>query len=213
MSESAPIAGPIWTATLTGPVDLRAPDPARINARAIAHGLSGINRWTHSTELPVSVAQHSEMVFEIFKRVFPRHRPRAVYALLHDAHEYVLTDFVSPVQRLLACDLPELDGRVSYWKARWDTAIRQALGVPEPDPARDAELLAAVHAADMITADFEWRLWMPAANGPSPFAELARQYPPHHYRVGRSARPEEAAIRFRDLLARELAERQWEIAA
>lgn len=204
---------PIEVATLSGIVDLRNPDPAKITLEAIAHQLAGLNRWVAATEMPISVAQHSEIVFHVFCRLFPKLRRRAIYALLHDGHEYVLGDIVTPVQRLLAEDDPAIDARIAHWKAVWDVAIRTALLVPQIVPGRDDELMAAIHAADIIARDIEWKLWMPAANGRSPYDEIARRHGHHGYRVQESKSRGAAAIDFASLVTRELTQRPWEIAA
>jgi 5'-deoxynucleotidase YfbR-like HD superfamily hydrolase len=92
---------PILTATRTGLVDLLNPDPKTITLEAIAHGLSQINRWAGATEFPVSVAQHSILVMEIFLRLCPNLRPYAIYPLLHDAHEAFIGDVSAPLKSLL----------------------------------------------------------------------------------------------------------------
>lgn len=202
---------PIYAATLDGLVDLRAPESAHLTLRAVAHGLGGINRWANATELPVNVAQHSEVCFEIFCRAFPKLRARAIYALLHDAHEYLIGDITAPAQRLLAHALPTLDVLVAYWKGQWDTAIRRNLRVPEIDPARDADLLAAVHAADLLAADLEWRTFMSPVNGKSPYAEIARDHR-HGVKFKPVRSPAAAEARFLELVAHELEARPWEAA-
>lgn len=201
-----PRRDPIDAATLTGLVDLENPDPGTITRDAIAHGLSVINRWCGSLEHPLSVAQHSVLVRRIYLTVFPELRGGAVYALLHDAHEYIVGDITGPAERALAAVLPGFRQHLGNLKERCDVAIRQSLSLPAPSN----EIRAAVHEADMLAADLEWRLWMPAKNGPSPFAAYAKRNRPHGFQVVRPIPPIEAGMMFRAELEQDLGERAWE---
>jgi hypothetical protein len=198
----------IDAATLTGLVDLTAPDPARITPRAIAHGLGQIVRWTGATESPVSVAQHSVLVYSLFRELFPTRRAHGIHALLHDAHEYLIGDISRPAERLLEARSPGLAGILVAIKQELDTAIRTALGVAPPLTA----ILDQIRIADEIAADCEWKRRLPASNGPSPFSSASAGLP--------RVRPMlkiltwvDAADLFRETLERELAERAWEKAA
>lgn len=206
--ELPPRVPPIHAATLTGPVDLVAPDPATITRAALAHGLASVNRFAGATQLPISVAQHSLLVRGIFLALNPHFAGQAIHPLLHDAHEYLIGDIIGPAEKLLTHHLPGAARVIGNIKLALDAAIRRSLCLPEPS----IEIRAAVYEADLLAADLEWRVWMPAENGPSPWAELARRRP-HPYRVIRPVPPAEAADRFREQLEADLAGRAWEAAA
>ena len=203
--HSTPTAS-IDFATLTGLVDLTAIDPQLINLRAMCHGLSQLNRWAGATLLPISVAQHSRLVYEIFLRLFPDSRRHAVHAALHDGHEYLLTDITSPIERLIDRQFPGFSRWLAYRKNEVDIAIRARFGLPEPD----MDIRARVHDADMVAADLEWRLLIPPDCGPSPFAAMAAKHPPIAIRAIRPLPPPEAADALREILTREIEERAWE---
>ena len=158
-------------ATLTGPVDLMNPDPATITLEAMAHGLGKLDRWAGALEVPFYVAQHSVLVLEIFCRIAPQLRPWAIYPLKHDGHEYVLGDIITPAVKLFAQYDAGFDRRLDGIKSRIDRAIEARFSLP-PAPM---EVHAAIAEADAIAADIEWRSFMPAANGMSPYT--ARRLP------------------------------------
>jgi len=200
---------PIELATLTGIVDLLNPDPTTINVRAMSYGLANIIRWGGASELAIVVAQHSVIVLELFRQMFPESRDFRIYALLHDGHEYLFGDLTSPRERLLATLFPGFSTHVENLKNRFDIAIRQAPEFQLPEPS--IEIRAKVHDADMAAADLEWRLGMPAANGPSPFERFRTRYPASCVRGLKALTPAQAEILFRETLVRELEERAWEV--
>lgn len=192
MTRSASVA------TAAGLVSLHAPDPATITLAAIARGLARINRWLGATELPVNVAQHSLMVGD---RLPP---PARIYGYLHDAHEYLWSDVMTPTAVAIERDFPGFCAWLDSRKSETDVAIRRALGVPIPS----MEVRAAVHDADLRMAATEWACLMPAVNGPNPI-------PAEPYRTIRIkpwAWPD-AEARFLEAVERELALRSWEQAA
>jgi hypothetical protein len=170
----------IHVATLTGLVDLLDPDPKKITPAAIAFGLAKLNRWAGDTELPLSVAQHSKRVGEIFRIHFRQFTAQAVHADLHDAHEYLIGDQITPLARLLDHHIPGAMSLIGREKARLDVRILEALDLPPPSPM--LEVLAAVNVADQLAAHEEWLSLVPATNGPSPFREIATH---HRFRAGR----------------------------
>lgn len=151
-------------ATLTGLVDLMAPDPATITLDAIAHQLGQINRYCGALELPFSVAQHSVLTFEIFRRRCPD--LPAMHALLHDAPEYVWGDETRPRQEAAELHFPGYRRWLESMQHRMLVAIRQRFGIPAPT----IEVLAAVAEADDIALATEWRAYMPRPAGPCPIA-------------------------------------------
>ena len=192
----------VLSPTLTGLVDLANPDPATITIEALARGLCR-PRWANATELPITIAQHSVLVMELFIRRNPALRLAAIYPLLHDAHEYLLGDLITPTVRLLAEDLPGLPARIDRHKGRIDAVIRLALGVPAPDTG----ILALVHEADQAAAHVEWISLIPSVNGHSPFTTPRKSL----FRmptIKPLAWPQAEAL-FRETLERELAMKPW----
>jgi len=159
-------------ATLTGIVDLLEPDPVTIDPRAMAHHLAQLNRYAGALELPFSVAQHSVLVMEIFKRRNPG--MPAIYALLHDAPEYVWGDMIRPTQEALESYFPGFRRVLQGLHARFDRAVRIRFGLPDPS----IEVLAAVHEADEIALATEWRGYMPEAAGPCPVTAQPARFCP-----------------------------------
>lgn len=212
ISENAPPLTPMPTPV--GLVDLLAPNPATIDVRAMVEMMGRINRWNGATEIPIPLAQHSVGCYEIFRDAFPARRHQAVYALLHDAHEYLIGDIIAPTEALLERLHPGFRAHLTTLKSRLDTAIRQALGVPEPvlggTRAPDIDLLAAVHDADLLTAHLEWELRMPAVNGRSPFRHHAAKFPKIRRPGLKAMSWVEASDEMWAVLTRELREKRWE---
>ena len=159
-------------ATLTGLVDLLDPDPSTISPKAMAHHLAQLNRYAGALELPFSVAQHSVLVLEIFKRRHPD-KP-GIYALLHDAPEYVWGDTIRPAQEALESVFPGFRRTLQGLHGRFDRAVRTRFALPDPS----IEILAAVHEADEIALATEWRAYMPEAAGPCPVTAQPARFCP-----------------------------------
>lgn len=202
------MSAPIHVATLTGLVDLCDPDPSLITPRAIAHGLARINRWGGATELPLTVAQHSLLALEIFRKLNPGLAHLGIYALLHDAHEYLIGAIIDPVMRALTPESWE-PGRLAWLRGNIDMAINYALGLPHLRSAHlEPPCPRAIHDADMHARQIEWSL-LPAANGRCPWGAPPSGLP-------RTIKPlawPAAEERFLEVLDRELAARLWERAA
>ncbi|MEP4291793.1 MAG: hydrolase, partial [Rhizobiaceae bacterium] len=98
--DSAGSAPPrAWQRMLSGRrLDLLDPSPLDVELEDIAHGLARVARWNGQThgDHAFSVAQHSLLVEQIMglqnARLSPSHR---LFALLHDAPEYVIGDMIS----------------------------------------------------------------------------------------------------------------------
>jgi hypothetical protein len=164
---------PINTATKTGLVDLLTPDPASIDPTAMAEGLAKINRWSGASDVPLSVAQHSVLVYDIFRMIAPALKAQAIYALLHDGHEYITGDVSRPLEQALEALQPGAGAALKALKVCHDAAIRRRFRLPDPSAA----VLAMVHEADLCAADAEWARRIPTANGPSPFRAWRAKYP------------------------------------
>ncbi|MCF1744188.1 hypothetical protein [Paradevosia shaoguanensis] len=155
----------IPVATYAGIVDLAAPHHSMISIEAMAHGLAIINRWAGATELPISVAQHSNLVADIFVTLYPALAGDVIYARLHDGHEYIIGDKIRPIVARLALDWPGIGKAVADIKAEVDTAILESLCLPPPSAA----IAEAVAHADEVALATEWKLLIPHANGAAPF--------------------------------------------
>ena len=106
-----------WQRMLSGRrLQILDPSPLDIEIEDIAHGLSFLARWNGQTtgEYPFSVAQHSLLVEEIFSKQFPKMDNHSkLFALLHDAAEYVIGDMISPLKSHLGVNYEELDEKLT----------------------------------------------------------------------------------------------------
>ncbi|AQX29070.1 hypothetical protein BJB63x_003760 [Bartonella sp. JB63] len=94
-----------WQRMLSGRrLDLLNPSPFDVEIEDIAHGLARVARWNGQTkgEYAYSVAQHSLLVEQIFQKLFPQSsNEERLFALLHDAPEYVIGDIISPFKAVI----------------------------------------------------------------------------------------------------------------
>jgi 5'-deoxynucleotidase YfbR-like HD superfamily hydrolase len=96
-------------------LDILDPSPLDVELSDIAHGLARVARWNGQTQgdYPFSVAQHSVLVLEIFRGI---HKEATVsdqlYALLHDAPEYVMGDLISPFKTVMGGNYKEVENRL-----------------------------------------------------------------------------------------------------
>ena len=106
-----------WQRMLSGRrLQILDPSPLDIEIEDIAHGLSFLARWNGQTtgEYPFSVAQHSLLVEDIFSKQFPdMDNHSKLFALLHDAAEYVIGDMISPLKPHLGINYEELDEKLT----------------------------------------------------------------------------------------------------
>lgn len=143
-----------WQRMLSGRrLDLLNPSPVDIELSDIAHGLARVARWNGQTvgDYPFSVAQHSVLVMALFAAHTQDASPRdRLYALLHDAPEYVMGDIISPLKAAMGGDYKDLENRLL-------NAIHIRFSLPANRPAalgrtikkadRDAAYFEAVHLA------------------------------------------------------------------
>lgn len=138
-----------WQRMLSGRrLDLLDPSPLDVELSDIAHGLARVARWNGQTlgDYPFSVAQHSVLVLEIFKSLNPGADARAqLYALLHDAPEYVMGDLISPFKAAVGGSYKEVEHRLLG-----AVYLRFSLGALPP-----AALARQVKKADKEAAYFE----------------------------------------------------------
>jgi 5'-deoxynucleotidase YfbR-like HD superfamily hydrolase len=142
-----------WQRMLSGRrLDILDPSPLDVEIEDIAHGLARVARWNGQTRggVTFSVAQHSVLVAEILGLLEPAAPARwRLFALLHDAPEYVIGDMISPFKAAL--------GDVyRQFEARLGRAIMQRFSIsPDPSPA----LARMTKKADRISAFFEATLY------------------------------------------------------
>jgi 5'-deoxynucleotidase YfbR-like HD superfamily hydrolase len=142
-----------WQRMLSGRrLDILNPSPLDVEIEDIAHGLARVARWNGQTRGGVifTVAQHSVLVAEIVGLLDPAAPARwRLFALLHDAPEYVIGDMISPFKTALGDVYRAVE-------ARLERAILQRFSLnPEPAPA----LRKLTKQADRISAYFEATLY------------------------------------------------------
>ena len=138
-----------WQRMLSGRrLDILDPSPLDVEISDIAHGLARVARWNGQTEgdFPFSVAQHSVLVLEIFRTLKPDATDReALYALLHDAPEYVMGDIISPFKAAMGGNYKDVEDRLQ-------AAVHIRFAMPAEPPAA---LARQIKKADKQAAFFE----------------------------------------------------------
>ena len=146
MPKSQPRA---WQRMLSGRrLDLLDPTPVDIEIEDIAHGLAFVARWNGQTkgDYAYSVAEHSLLVTDIFRRMNPKAPIKwQLAALLHDAPEYVIGDMISPVKSAVGPGYGALDERLT-------AAIHLRFGLPAQIPVA---VKKQIKKADKISAWLE----------------------------------------------------------
>ena len=129
-------------------LDLLDPSPVDVELTDIAHGLARVARWNGQTtgEHAYSVAQHSLLVEALLcaheEETSERDR---LFALLHDAPEYVIGDMISPFKAAVGGAYKEVEERLSG-------AVHLSLGLPARTPVR---VKAAIKRSDRRAAWLE----------------------------------------------------------
>ena len=107
--------------------------------------------WRAGTDRPegdyaYSVAEHSLLVEQLFRRIEPDAVPKwCLAALLHDAPEYVIGDMISPVKSAVGPGYGALDDRLA-------AAIHLRFGLPAAPPAK---IKRKIKRADKMSAWLE----------------------------------------------------------
>ena len=105
-----------WQRMLSGRrLNLLEPSPLDIEIKDIAHGLSRLARWNGQTagKFPISVAQHSVLVAEIFEEFNTNILKKWILAaLLHDASEYIIGDMITPLKNILGDKFSKLEKNI-----------------------------------------------------------------------------------------------------
>jgi 5'-deoxynucleotidase YfbR-like HD superfamily hydrolase len=128
-------------------LDLLDPSPLDVEITDIAHGLARVARWNGQTsgDHAFSVAQHSLIVEDIFRRCNEATANELMMALLHDAPEYVIGDMISPFKSVVGGGYKEVE-------ARLEAAIHLRFGLPAH---ASSDLRERIKKADTIAAYFE----------------------------------------------------------
>jgi 5'-deoxynucleotidase YfbR-like HD superfamily hydrolase len=149
-----------WQRMLSGRrLDLLDPSPLDVELSDIAHGLARVARWNGQTrgDFAYSVAQHSVLVQAIFAFTNPDATAiERLYALLHDAPEYVMGDIISPFKAAMGGNYKDVELRLLA-----AIHIRFALPAEAPGPLvrlikradRDAAFLEATNLAGFAEAE------------------------------------------------------------
>jgi len=149
MSENNGKPARAWQRMLSGRrLDLLDPSPLDVEIADIAHGLARVARWNGQTvgDHAFSVAQHSVLVCEIFRKLNPEATARQqMAALLHDAPEYVIGDMISPFKAALGDDYKLVEKRLQ-------NAVHLRFALPVELPAA---LKKEIKRADRVSAYFE----------------------------------------------------------
>ncbi|HHG91029.1 MAG TPA: HD family hydrolase [Devosia sp.] len=138
-----------WQRMLSGRrLDLLNPSPLDVEIGDIAHGLARVSRWNGQTigDYPFSVAQHSILVLEVFNASSATAKPdEQLYALLHDAPEYVMGDIISPFKAAMGGNYKDIEERILE-----AIHLRFSLSASRP-----VKLMRAIKKADKQAAYFE----------------------------------------------------------
>jgi hypothetical protein len=148
-SSSSANATRAWQRMLSGRrLDLLDPSPLDVELEDIAHGLARVARWNGQTsgDHAFSVAQHSMLVEQVMGLLNPTlPASHQLFALLHDAPEYVIGDMISPFKAVVGGAYKDVENRL-------EAAIHRRVGLPAHP---DAKLKKSIKQADKIIAYFE----------------------------------------------------------
>lgn len=138
-----------WQRMLSGRrLDLLDPSPLDVELGDIAHGLARVARWNGQTngDYAFSVAQHSVFVMHLAAAAKPDlDQSGKLYALLHDAPEYVMGDIISPLKAAMGGQYKDLENRLL-------SAIHMRFSLP---PKPSTAITKLVKKADKQAAYYE----------------------------------------------------------
>ena len=129
-----------------GPIELEKLRVEDVNIHDIAHGLNGINRFIGQTRYPISVLWHSLMVADLCRN---NGGDIQVEALLHDAGETYVGDWIRPLATLMESKLTELRTRVQ-------TICYEAAGLQIPPGERSPAVAEADELMQRYELQSEW---------------------------------------------------------
>ncbi|MCB9993342.1 MAG: HD family hydrolase [Hyphomicrobiaceae bacterium] len=138
-----------WQRMLSGRrLDLLNPSPLDVEITDIAHGLARVARWNGQTtgDYAFSVAQHSILVLHIYVALAGETSAKnELYALLHDAPEYVMGDIISPFKAVMGGNYKDIENHLLG-------AIHARFSLPA---LRPAVVTRTIKKADKHAAYFE----------------------------------------------------------
>ena len=107
-----------------------------VEVEDIAHGLAFVARWNGQTrgDWPYSVAEHSLLVEDAYRRQGGSDPRWQLAALLHDAPEYVIGDMISPFKAVIGESYKTVE-------ARLQSAIHLRFSLPSITPASLARIV------------------------------------------------------------------------
>jgi 5'-deoxynucleotidase YfbR-like HD superfamily hydrolase len=153
-------SGRAWQRMLSGRrLDILDPSPMDVELSDIAHGLARVARWNGQTrgDYPFSVAQHSVLVLELFRALYPDATPVAqLQALLHDAPEYVMGDIISPFKAAMGGNYKDVEDRLLsavFLRFSLPAAMTAALAKQVKKADREAAFFEAIHLAGFADAE------------------------------------------------------------
>ena len=123
-----------------------------VNLDDIIHHLSLLNRWSGATKTPFSVLEHSLYCDDLVIAYSRGNNKMRLLALLHDAHEMVLTDIPSPLKELFKPFISKLIYDL-------DMVIYQKFCIQPPNE----EEKAYIHDIDRKAMLGEAKAFMPSA--------------------------------------------------
>lgn len=151
-----------WQRMLSGRrLDLLDPSPLDIEFEDIAHGLARVARWNGQTlgDHAFSVAQHSVLVEQLTAHVMGKITPaQRLYALLHDAPEYVVGDMISPFKAIIGDGYKDVEARLQgaiHLRAGLAAEMPPALKKTIKRADRMAAWFEATHLAGFSTQEAE----------------------------------------------------------
>lgn len=157
-----------WAQTYNGhAVSFLVPDPVEIDAEDIAIGISRAARFAGQSRHFYSVAQHSVVVAKIVHDLAPGNISARLWALLHDAHEYITNDHITPFQDALCVLIPNYCAApVKEIQRRLDTAICAAFNFyPSADDralVKHADLVAlSTEREQLLRHRLDWGIELP----------------------------------------------------
>jgi 5'-deoxynucleotidase YfbR-like HD superfamily hydrolase len=145
LAEHAPRT---WQRMLSGRrLNLIEPSPLDIEIEDIALGLSRNTRWNGQTNGAHgwSIAQHSDLVVDIVRRLKPRATASLLMAAkLHDASEYVTHDLITPLKAVVGDVFKEVERGLMR-------AVYIRFGLPAVLSTADAALIKRADRAAAAT--------------------------------------------------------------
>ena len=149
-----------WQRMLSGRrLDILDPSPVDVELSDIAHGLARVARWNGQTrgDYPFSGAQHSVLVLKIFTAMNPQSDDKArLYALLHDAPEYVMGDIISPFKAAMGGNYKDVENRLLgaiYLHFALNATAPAAIQKQIKRADKEAAYHEAVHLADFAVEE------------------------------------------------------------